>query len=205
MTYTFYIAGAQVQESLSATLTTTGITRTSSVVVQMTNSAGCVETVSTTIDVIDLKNGGDITSTINTICSGDSNPLISNSASATLESYSATATVTYFWEQSYDTVSWTTIPLQTGVNLSAGEVTNITSTTYFRRGAQIEDEDGDVCETLYSSSNVTINVEAEVTPTITSSTGSFIFCTNSSVTFSTPTTGMSTYTWTHFNLSLIHI
>ncbi|MDA9571733.1 hypothetical protein N9R44_00005, partial [Flavobacteriaceae bacterium] len=196
-TYTFFIGGAQVQESSSATLTTTGITQTSSVVIQITNSAGCIETVSTTINVIDLDDGGDITSLITTICSGASSPLISNSVSATLESYSAAATITYFWEQSYDTLSWTPIPLEVGSSLPAGALTNITSTTHFRRVAQIEDEDGDLCETLYSNTNVTITVEAAITPTITSSTGAFTFCEGASVTFSSPTAGVATYTWTY--------
>ena len=199
-TYTFFIGGAQVQESSSATLTTTGITQTSSVVIQITNSAGCIETVSTTINVIDLDDGGDITSLITTICSGASSPLISNSVSATLESYSAAATITYFWEQSYDTLSWTPIPLEVGSSLPAGALTNITSTTHFRRVAQIEDEDGDLCETLYSNTNVTITVEAAITPTITSSTGAFTFCEGVSVAnFSASPAGQATYTWTYFN------
>ncbi|MDA7711303.1 hypothetical protein N8873_04490, partial [Flavobacteriaceae bacterium] len=198
-TYTFYIGGAVVQDGSSNSLTTTGITRTSSVVVVITNATGCSETVSTTIAVVDLADGGDISLTPATICSGDSNPAISSVSSATLESYSSATSITYFWERSYDQASWSLIPNEEEVNLSAGAVTNIVSTTYFRRGALIENEQDATCETLYSNNTITLTVEDAISPTITSSTGGFTFCADAQVTFSADPTNQATYTWTYYN------
>jgi predicted DNA binding protein len=198
-TYTFYIGGVVVQDGSSNSLTTTGITRTSSVVVVITNATGCSETVSTTIGVVDLADGGNISIATATICSGDSNPAISSVSSATLESYSSAVSITYFWERSYDQASWSLIPNEEEVNLSAGAVTNIVSTTYFRRGALIENEQDATCETLYSNNTITLTVEDAISPTITSSTGGFTFCADAQVTFSANPTNQATYTWTYYN------
>ena len=197
-TYTFYIGGALTQDGSSNSLTTTGITRTSSVVVVITNATGCSETVSTTINVVDLADGGDISITNATICSGDSNPEITSVSSATLESYSSATSITYFWEQSFDTVSWTTIAGQASWTLPQGVVTGISSRTYFRRGAYIVNQTNDTCETIYSS-NANITIEDLGVLSIISSTGSFTFCEGDVIDFTANKTGQATYTWTYDN------
>ena len=196
-TYTFYVGGTQQQESSSATFTTTGISRTSSVVITITNASGCSETVSTVINVVDLEDGGSITPTNSTICMGGDSPSISNLVSATLEDYSSAASITYFWEQSFDTVSWTTVA-GTESSLAAAAVTGIVTTTYFRRGAEVVNGDSDSCEILYSS-NATVAVQDIGAVSIISSTGSFTFCEGDIIDFTASPVGQATYTWTYDN------
>ena len=186
----------QVTNTTTFTLTSIdfGSSQTVTVTVSVTpNGSSCASEKAVQITKIKL-NSGSIAPSTSTVCYGDiPNPITSNTAVTT----STLGTdVSYRWEGTTNTEGDFTAAGKFLINQNSTALTftdPLLQTTWFRRIA-IGTLNGVSCEV--PSAPVKVNVSAVASPTITSDSGGFTFCTVDTATFRTTELGGDTkYYW----------
>ena len=190
--YSFTIGGTapEVGEVSGNVFTTSRITDGTVVEVTVTNASGCTASTSMTFEVVSLISAGTVTITtpdeLQVCYDTDLTGTLSSTAAA-----SSTDAIYYQWQSSTDGNTYVNIAGENDLNLDLSTLGNLTTTTSFQRQsfAYIDVnsngalDNGEVSCAVNSTTPITIAVDALLTPTITSSTGSFIFCDDASVTF----------------------
>ena len=167
--------------------------------VDVTNGSGCVSTTQIAALVPDVISGGTVNDPGSTICAGAAMPTLTSTASAVVSLFGmATAVPLYQWQFKLPAdPGWTDIglPTLTGVNLVTGTYTPA-QTTVFRRVA-FSSLLGISCdETPMTTGVITINVDTNRNPVITTPGGSLTICSSDPLTFTGQNgVGGDTFAW----------
>ena len=202
VSYTFSVNGnpPAFGEVVGNVFTTNTLTGTTEISLTAYNEYNCSETITMTIDVIEITAAGTISFTNATdeiLCNGvDPDPIL-NTAEA-----SSTHSVTYVWESKVEGGEWR--PVIANTDTSTFDPGVLTITTSYRRLAYAYIDtngdgvanDGTTCSDFEESNTIKFIVNPLYDPGLKTLSGSTQFCDGDSITFSVAAaSGAATYTY----------